>query len=171
MKIDDFLTKILHRSLGAWRHRPFPTKFASNILSALRSEVTFEQGTGKTLFVHVKQVERGDNPFREDFSIRFHLSSDPPKWEPGTVETTDVPIGVTEVISSEAAPDADFFFRFNKARSLSQNIERLRRSVENHLSRADLARMFTDHPAAIVPPSELLSVAKPTSVPLHETLD
>ncbi|HME71943.1 MAG TPA: hypothetical protein VKM54_19035 [Myxococcota bacterium] len=133
-----------------------------SILSALRSEVTFDQKPGKTLFVHVKQVERGDNPFREDFSVRFRLSSDPPEWDPGSVEATDVPIGVTEVINSEAAsgPEAalgaDFFFRFNNARSLARNIERFRAFVKNRLSRVDQAHMFSGGPAAVVRPTELL---------------
>ena len=82
MKVRQYYTRVLQRSLGAWRRGPFPGPYALGVLHALRDEAVAYQGIPLPLRIQVDRLEPGDNPFREEFRVRFRLTDALPQWAP-----------------------------------------------------------------------------------------
>jgi hypothetical protein len=150
MKVREHYTRILRRSIGAWRRRPFPGPFALRILHALRDEAVACPGGTPPLRVQVDRLEPGDNPFREEFSVRFRLTGALPQWVPGSIEVTDGPIGVTEEIDSRGLPggapvkgDTYYFFQFRKAWGLAGSTDRFRAFIRDRLDGEGPTRVGT----------------------------
>ena len=151
MKVRQYCTRILQRSLGAWRRRPFPGPYALGVLHALRDEAVAHPGGALPLRIQVDRLEPGDNPFREEFRVRFRLTAALPQWTPESVDVSEGPIGVTENIDSQGLPggvpvkgDTYYFFRFRKAWGLSGSMNRFREFVRNRLEGESSTHVSTD---------------------------
>ena len=147
VKVRDYYTRVLQRSIGAWRRRPFPGPFALSILEALRDEVVLDREGTPVLRVHVDKQERGDHPFREEFSVLFRLAEAPPLWHPKSVEVSDKPIGVTETIDTRNYPkgvpirETYYVFTFRKPWGVPGSLKRFRAFVRSRLA-VDVSAAF-----------------------------